>query len=384
MRSVGLIVNPIAGMGGSVGLKGTDGEMAARARALGAEPVTPERTTTFLAHLREADLRWLVAPGPMGADYVVGPNATVVGEIGATGPDGAVTDRGSAAAVPASLTSADDTRRIARAIVAAGAELLVFVGGDGTARDIFDAVDARVPVVGVPAGVKVYSGAFALSPRAAAEMVSAFVTGADLTEAEVLDIDEVAFREDRLDARHYGYLLVPNVQSYLQPGKQGSAITPDTQENKLEIAAAFVEQMDRDTLYLLGPGTTVKAIADEMGIPKTLLGIDAAYGGALVGADLNERAILALLAQHPKRKVVVTPLGGNGFIFGRGNKPLTPQVIRTVGREHILVVATEHKMRQVGVLRVDTGDPAVDALLNGYWEVIIGYDIARVARVCAP
>jgi predicted polyphosphate/ATP-dependent NAD kinase len=121
-----------------------------------------------------------------------------------------------------------------------------------------------------------------------------------------------------------------------------------------------------------------------MGIAKTLLGIDAAYGGALVGADLNERAILALLTQHPKRKVVVTPLGGNGFIFGRGNKPLTPQVIRTVGREHILVVATEHKMRQVGVLRVDTGDPAVDALLNGYWEVIIGYDIARVARVCAP
>ncbi|MGC9522648.1 MAG: ATP-NAD kinase family protein [Anaerolineae bacterium] len=370
---VGLIVNPIAGMGGSVGLKGTDGEMAERARELGAEPVTPDRTAAFLSHLdHRDDLRWLAAPGPMGAAYLeaVVESVRVVGDL------------------HAERTTPEDTRRIARAMVEAGAELLVFVGGDGTARDILDAVGTEVPVVGVPAGVKVYSGAFALSPRAAAEMVDAFTEGAfsegvDLTEAEVLDIDEDAFRDDRLDAQHYGFLLVPSVPGHLQPSKEGSGRSLDTLENKREIAAAVIEDMDPAVLYLLGPGTTVKAIADELGIDRTLLGIDAVRDRALVAADLNERQILDLLDDHPEREIIVTPLGGNGFIFGRGNKPFTPAVIRAVGPDHITVVATEQKIRDVGVLRVDTGDPEVDARLSGYRQVIIGYHMARAVRVRA-
>jgi predicted polyphosphate/ATP-dependent NAD kinase len=371
---IALIVNPIAGMGGSVGLKGTDGEeMADRAAALGADPVTPARTADFFAHLhREDKIDWLVAPREMGAAYLDESDveAAVVGALDTQG-----------ASAPAARTTAADTRRIAREMVDAGAELLVFVGGDGTARDILDAIGTQIPVVGVPAGVKVYSGAFALSPRAAAEMVDAFVDGADITEAEVLDIDEAAFREGRLEADHYGYLLVPNIQELRQPGKEGAGMALDTQEAKRDIAAAFVDRMADDVLILLGPGTTVAAIAETLDLPKTLLGIDAIYAGQMVAQDLNERAILDLLRHYSQCIIVVTPLGGNGFLFGRGNKPFTPEVIRRVGRENLVVVATEHKVRQVGVLRVDTGDEDVDTMLAGYIEVQIGYDLARVVKV---
>jgi predicted polyphosphate/ATP-dependent NAD kinase len=368
VHNIGLVVNPIAGMGGSVGLKGTDGEMVRRARDMGALPVTPERTAAFLGALEGCEeLRWYVAPARMGEDYVSGRgnDYRVVGDLGA------------------GSTTAEDTQRLAQQMVDAGIDLLVFVGGDGTARDIHDAVGARVAVVGVPAGVKVYSGAFALSPRAAAEMVRMFCEGTDVTEAEVLDIDEAAFREDRLDAHHYGYLLVPKVQTGLQPGKTGSPNTLDTAENKQEIAATFLERMDADTLYLLGPGTTVAGIAEAAGVSKTLLGIDALKNGEIVGSDLNERQILGLLEAHARRQIVVTPLGGNGFIFGRGNKPFTPAVIRRVGVKQIVVLATEQKAREVSVLRVDTGDAEVDRMLSGYVEVIIGYDLARMMKVQA-
>jgi predicted polyphosphate/ATP-dependent NAD kinase len=371
MIALGLIVNPIAGMGGSVGLKGTDGAMAARARELGAEPVTPDRVRAFLSNLTATGVRWLAAPGRMGADYLREREmeVEVVGAIGAE-------------------TAAEDTREIAKAMAARDVDLLVFVGGDGTARDIVDGVDAAAPVVAVPAGVKVYSGAFALSPRAAAGMVDAFVEearggDADVTEAEVLDIDEEAFRDNRLEARFYGYLLTPNVQALRQPGKEGSHSAPDTVENKRDIAASIVARMEPGTLYLLGPGTTVAAVAEALGVPKTLLGIDAVCDGEVVGEDLNEAAILDLLAQYPRRRIVVTPLGGNGFIFGRGNKPFTPEVIRKVGREHITVIATEHKMRQIEALRVDTGDLELDQALSGYLEVAIGYDVGRVVKVRA-
>ncbi len=265
MIKIGLIVNPIAGMGGSVGLKGTDGDVVAQARLLGATPVTPQRTQVFLAHLRlRADVLWLVAPDLMGEVHAapLAGQMVVVGERTPQEP----------AARPAS-TTASDTRKLASLMVESGADLIVFVGGDGTARDLLDAVGVAVPVVGVPAGVKVYSSAFALSPRAAAEMVNAFDVDTDVTEAEVLDIDEDAFRENRLEARHYGYLLVPSIQSLRQPGKEGSRMTLDTLEAKRDISASFVERMDATTLYLLGPGTTVQAISAELDLPRPCWGL---------------------------------------------------------------------------------------------------------------
>lgn len=365
-KVIGLIVNPVAGMGGSVGLKGTDGkDIYQKALELGAQPVTPGKAHEVLEHINNTDaIDWLAAPGKMGENFVVEMDLahTVIGEIGEE-------------------TSGEDTRRIARQMAAQGADLIVFVGGDGSARDLFDAVGTDTPVVAVPAGVKIFSGVFAISTRRAAEMIDAFVSGVDVTEEEVLDIDEEAYQNNRLDSRLYGYLMTPNVRAYLQPGKFAS-VSPSSEESKLDIAAYIVEDIiEPETLYILGPGSTVKAVADEIGVEKTLLGVDAVYEGKLVGQDLNEKGILALLEQYPKRKLVITPLGGNGFIFGRGSKMFTPQVIRLVGKENVIIVGDRDKVQHLDCLRVDSGDFDLDETLSGFQRVWVGYREAILKKV---
>jgi hypothetical protein len=204
-------------------------------------------------------------------------------------------------------------------------------------------------------------------------MVDAFIEGTEVTEEEVLDIDEDAFREDRLASRLYGYLLVPEVRRFLQPGKASSSVAKSSVQSKQEIAIYVVEGMDLKALYLLGPGTTLRAITDEMRLAKTLLGVDAVHAGVLVQQDVNEKGILSLLEKHERRKIIVTPIGGNGFIFGRGSKQFTPEVIRQVGTDNIIVVGTRDKVTQLDCLRVDTGDLELDEMLSGYTEVTVGY-----------
>jgi predicted polyphosphate/ATP-dependent NAD kinase len=176
-------------------------------------------------------------------------------------------------------------------------------------------------------------------------------------------------------------LLVPEVERLVQAGKQSSGMSGSTAEAKREIAAAVVEAMNPGTLYLLGSGTTVRAIADELGVEKTLLGVDAVVDGKLVGSDLNERSILDLLDRHAEAEIIVTPLGGNGFIFGRGNKQFTPEVLRRVGREHIIVAGNREKLLRLPQLHVDTGDAALDEVLSGYMDVIVGRDYHKLMRV---
>jgi predicted polyphosphate/ATP-dependent NAD kinase len=365
-KRIGLIVNPVAGMGGSVGLKGTDGGMHVRALALGAEPVAPARARAFLSAVRQWErIRLLAAPGVMGNAYLdAAPTATAteVGEI-------------------SDQTSGEDTRRIAAEMLAEGADLIAFVGGDGTARDLCDAVGLKIPVIGVPSGVKVYSALFATSAAAGADLLDAFVLGAELGEEEVLDIDEEAFRQGRLDARLYGYLRVPEVPRHLQGGKEASGTGTSTVEAQRELAEYLAETLEAGTLYLLGPGTTVKALADVLGLEKTLLGVDALVDGKIVGRDLNERAILAILDRYSERKIVVTPLGGNGFVFGRGNRQLSPEVIHRVGRENLILVATPDKLARLACLRVDTDDADLNRLLAGYMDVIVGYRYSKVMPV---
>ena len=355
-KKIGLIVNPIAGMGGSVGLKGTDGEMYKKALSLGAKPVTPYRTQDVFRHIKYKDkIIIYTTSDKMGYDYIKDAGLEII-----------IID-----SIP-EVTTSNDTIRIAKKLLENGIELLIFVGGDGTARDIFDAIGTSVPVVAVPSGVKVFSSVFAVSARAAAEMIDEFIRGTSLKEEEVLDIDEDAFRKGILSARLYGYLEVPDVPQYLQGGKQPSSTTESSVKNKKEVARYIVENMEEGILYLLGPGTTLKTIADEMGVKKTLLGIDGVYNGKLVGTDLNEQGILNLFKKYDRKKIIVTPIGGNGFIFGRGSKQFTSEVIEQVGKDNIIVVGTSDKIDRLDFLRVDTGSEYVDKLLAGPIKVIVG------------
>lgn len=360
---VGLIVNPLAGIGGRVGLKGSDGTaIVERALALGAVPAAGARAAETLSHLRDLAgvLDLGTCPAEMGAEIAreTGFESAVVDSLGGTGSGG--------------RTTGEDTRRAALDLREWGAELIVFAGGDGTARDLTTSVAATVPVIGIPAGVKIHSGVFAVSPRHAADVIGEFLAGrARLEEREVLDIDEDLFRAGIVAPRLYGYLTVPCVRDLVQRAKSASRSDPSTARG---VAFGVLGEMerDRDAYFILGPGSTVKAVGDELQVDKTLLGVDLYHDGRLIGTDLNESQLLAAIEGH-HAKIVVTVIGGQGYIFGRGNQQLSPQVIQAVGRDNIMVIATLDKLHALGgPLRVDTGDPECDQLLAGYFRVITG------------
>lgn len=367
MRKIGLIVNPIAGMGGSVGLKGTDGGIYKKAINLGAEPVTPQRIKAFLPNIKEQEkekLLFLVAPSKMGENYVRNFDLKykVIGEIDEN-------------------TSAEDTKKITEKMMEEGIELLIFCGGDGTARDIYDVVDLKLPVIGIPSGVKMFSSIFAINPQAAYNLLKNFLEGSEFQENEVLDIDEDAFRDDTLDSKLYGYLKVPKAKEFIQGGKKSSGKKRSEAENKVKISKYLINEMEEDTLYFLGPGTTVKSISEELNLENSLLGIDAIYNKKLLQKDINEAKILELLEKYNKVKIVISPIGGQGFIFGRGNKQFTPKVIKKVGRENIIVISTENKLKELNCLRVDTGDEKIDKMLKGFIKVIIGSNERELIEV---
>ena len=372
-RRLGLIVNPVAGLGGRVGLKGSDGaEIQRRARELGAEPQAPERAAGALERLRNVEnLKILTYPGQMGEDpaRASGFEPTVIGAI----------QRGE--------TTAADTRRAAREMQDMGVDLLLFAGGDGTARDIYEAVNLSLPVLGIPAGVKIHSAVYATHPRSAGELAALYLQGRvdRLREAEVMDIDEDAVRQGTVTAVLYGYLQVPYRASLVQnlkmpsSGEEAAAVA--------SIAHDVVSKMAQGCLYIIGPGTTTRAIADELGVPKTLIGVDVILDGQVIAADANEAQLLALLDEYGDcvAKIVVTPIGGQGYLFGRGNQQISHRVIQQVGRDNLVVVSTPDKLHTLGTqpLLVDTGDRAVDAWLGGYVEVITGYNQRAVRKVSA-
>lgn len=367
-KKLGLIVNPLAGIGGRVGLKGSDGALTVeRARELGATPEAPGRaieTLQALSPIRE-QFELYTYPAEMGE-----------AEARACGFTPIVLGR-----IEAGRTTAADTRQAALDLRAAGVDLILFVGGDGTARDIYAALGNDYPVLGVPAGVKIHSSVYAINPKRAADVVVEFIQGAiTLREMEVMDIDEDQFRLGRVSARLYGYLKVPFEQRFVQRAKAGSAASA---ENARPIAMAVVQRMENepDFYYVLGTGTTVRAVGQELGIDKTLLGVDVVYRGELLGKDLNESQLLEILEGKPAR-IVVTVIGGQGYIFGRGNQQISPRVIRQVGRENLIVIATQQKLLSLnGPLLVDTGDPDLDRHLSGYTRVITGYRDETVWKI---
>ena len=367
--ALGLIVNPIAGMGGSVGLKGTDtAAILSEARARGAEPQAARRAKVVLDALAAARpaLALLAAPGAMGERVAreAGLRPTVAGHP-AEGETGAA-----------------DTRAAADVMAAAGVRLILFAGGDGTARDMAAALGERVPVIGVPAGVKMHSAVYATSPRAAADLaLRALGREIEARPREVMDIDEEAFRAGAVSARLYGYLPVPYAPDLTQNVKAGG-VSGD-REALAGIAAEIAGRMEAGRLYILGPGTTTRAVAQALGLPKTLLGVDIVRDGAVLAADASERDILRALAESPAGAIVVTPIGGQGHFLGRGNQQIGARVVRQVGLDRLLVAATPEKLASLGdgTLHVDTGDAALDSALAGWRRVITGFGTEAVCRV---
>lgn len=377
MQSIGLIVNPIAGIGGRVGLKGTD-DVLNEALELGGMPVAPEKMSKFLDALllllrnKSLDkIKWLTCSNSMGESYL---------ERFGDGPwvwDVVYT--------PGDPTTADDTKSACRILLNREVRLIVFCGGDGTARDVWEVVENKIPIIGIPSGVKMHSGVFGMNPEAVAFIILRFLLGElDIGDGEILDLDEERYRKGEWHIRLFGTASVPSEPSYVQVGKMHAEAVPE-EDARTEIAEHIAEEMEenKDTLYVLGSGSTIAAISEEVGVDYSLLGVDAVYRGRLVGRDLNEEQLLSLLEKYEKVRLVLTPIGAQGFILGRGNLQLSPRVIRRMGLEEIVIVCTPGKLRRTPLLRIDTGDDDLDEEFRSreYLTVVTGYRTMKLCRI---
>lgn len=368
---VGFVVNPIAGMGGSVALKGTDGEdTLRRALDLGAVPNSDMRANEAVKIFSEvaAGHQFLTVSGSMGESLLTkyGLSVSVIWETGGR-------------------TTQADTKEAVSIMLKEGVELLIFAGGDGTARDICSVVACSVPVIGIPAGVKVHSAVYANKPENAGMLAKNVLSGETkkYIEAEVMDIDEDLFRENIVRAKLYGYMRVPDDRKFMQNRKTSGA---GKESYETDATAAWtIDQMRPGAVYLIGSGSTTAKIMTRMGLESTLLGVDAVGDGQLLAADVNEKEIIEILEQYDKsdRYLVVTLIGGQGHIFGRGNQQLSPRVLRMLRKENIIIIAAPSKMAQLfgRPLISDTGDAELDSLYSGYMAVAVGYDRKLMARV---
>ncbi|MDD2216702.1 MAG: ATP-NAD kinase family protein [Eubacteriales bacterium] len=363
-KKVGFIVNPLAGIGGKVGLKGSDGiKIVEKALSMGAVPEASKKAKKALERIMGlgSQIKIVTYPGPMGEIITkdLGFETEVLGTL--------QEDR----------TTPQDTENAAIELKMAGVGFILFAGGDGTARNIYNAIGNSLPVIGIPAGVKIHSGVYADTPAHAGDLALLFLSGSariQLKEAEVMDIDEEAFRQDRLSTKLYGYMTVPNARNLMQSAKAGSVTTE--RESMISIASHIITHMENDVCYIIGPGTTTRVIMDTLNLKNTLLGVDVVLDRQLIGSDVNENGLLELLNQMENKgiqsKIIVTVIGGQGYVFGRGNQQISDRVIRRVGRENLIIVATEGKMIALNgkPLLVDTGNEDVNKMLSGYVKVI--------------
>ncbi len=363
MFKLGIIVNPLSGLGGSVALKGTDGHaIVAEALVRGAEYRAESRMQRALTVLLPYKNLITVYgySGAMGQTVAedLGLSFICVGE-----PVNEISDY-------------NDTINIAVVLKNEQVDVILFAGGDGTARNVFDAVGDDFPVVGVPAGVKIHSGVYAINPEGAGKIVEVLIKGkaVPVMLQEVRDIDESAFRQGRVLTQYYGELLVPQEPEWLQCVKNSGAA--DEILSKVDIATTFIEALEADTLYLIGPGSTTHMLLEELGLSGTLLGVDALFNNTLLSVDLTFNDIEVLLERYPSVKIVVTAIGGQGHIFGRGNQQFTPAILRHVGKDNIIIVATREKIAALEgrPLLLDTNDKVLDELLTGIYTVLSGFD----------
>lgn len=396
---IGLVVNPVAGIGGPAGLAGSDGvDVQSLAAARGATARAGERAALALSALPPGS-EVLTAAGAMGADaaaaahliprvvYTPASGASAAGAPASAAPGAGTTAAGTTApARTAADTTAADTTAAVRALAAAGATLVLFAGGDGTARDVSAALAhlPHVAALGIPAGVKMYSPVFAVSPRAAGGLAAAWLgEGLPLQTREVLDVDEAALRRARVEPRLYGELRVPYRAGRTQARKSPA---PASEHAAIVGAARGAASVLRPGVrYLLGPGGTMAEVARVLGVEKTPLGVDVVLDGRLVRRGASEPELLDEIAQGPA-KAVVSIIGGQGFLLGRGNQQLSARVVAALGDDPLVVVAPESKLIELQgrPLLVDTGDPVTDASLTGFIRVITGPAASSSYPVHAP
>jgi len=367
-KKLGLIINPVAGLGGSVGLKGSDG-LVEEALARGAVPQSENRAEVALRELLglKDDITIYTGSGSLGEALArkLGFACEVM-----TVPSG-------------SATTSEDTKALCVRLQQQKVDLILFAGGDGTARDICAAADDTAVFLGIPAGVKIHSPVYARSPASAGRLAALYLQGQvqSVVENEVLDIDEEQYRQEIINTRLYGCLRVPCEPAYTQCRKCSS--TASEEDSILAIADFVADTMEKDTYYVIGAGTTTRAVMRELELKNTLIGVDLVYNYDLVANDIYGNQILELIGDKPA-KLVVTVTGGQGFLFGRGNQQLTPEVLRRIGRDNIIILAAKEKIVKLKgqPLLVDTGDAELDQHLSGYHYVICDYNETIVCKVC--
>lgn len=359
---LGLIINPIAGMGGRVGLKGTDGEQILKqALSLGAKKEAPLKAKKALGYIFKylPEVQIYTFPNEMGQSECeeLGINPIIIGETSNE------------------ITTFKDTEYAAKKMIENDVDLLLFAGGDGTARNISNVIEDKIPAIGIPAGVKIHSAVFATNPLNAGKIVVDYYNNKniEIRESEVMDIDEEEFRKGRLVAKLYGYMNVPYEKDYVQSQKAGGIQSDNV---SLEgIADYVIGNMEDEYIYLIGPGSTTKKILERMDLPYTLLGVDIVKNKKLLLNDANEKEILSIV-KDKKFKIIVSIIGGQGYIFGRGNQQFSPEVIQLAGKDNIIVVSPPGKITGLrgSPMLVDTGDDDTDKKLSGYYKVIVGYE----------
>ena len=362
MKKIGLLINPIAGMGGKVGLKGTDGQaILAEAISRGAVPESARKAVKALEKLQplKADIQFLVASGEMGQDVVVdlGFKYRVIHQM-------------------TNESSVEDSRQLLEKLLREEIDLILFAGGDGTARDVADTLpfEKEIPVIGIPTGVKIHSPVYAVTPEDAGELAFEFLSDHLLAilEKEVIDIEEAAFRRDEIITKVYGYLHVPYDESHMQNLKSPS-LQSDA-DAQISGALQVIDDMKPDVFYIIGSGSTTHRILEELGLKGTVLGIDLVKNKELIAKDVYEQQILDLIGEAPA-KLVVTPMGGQSYVFGRGNQQLSDKVLAKLDKEDLIILSTPTKLHSLKrqPLLIYTGNPEIDQKISGFYKVVTGY-----------
>ena len=360
---LGLLVNPYAGIGGALALKGSDGvEIREKALAMGAEKKALDKTRLALEHIVpiKDQVQLYVAAGDMGE--------TLANDMGFSY---------SVVYQPANTqTESQDSEATAKALLAQQVDLILFAGGDGTARNVCHVIGSSVPVLGVPAGCKIHSAVYAITPAAAGRVLKQVIQGeiVSVSDAEVMDIDEVLFRQGRVNARQFGEMQVPTELRYIQAVKMGGK---ESDELVLADIAAHIIEIIEDNpeyLFVMGSGSTVEFIMQELGIKNTLLGVDVIKNKQLIASDVTANELLAQTTSQ-NCKLVLTLIGGQGHIIGRGNQQLSTDFLKYLDKDNILLVATKSKLSNLSgrPLIVDSGDINLDKQLSGLISIITGY-----------